>query len=245
MMQPVESPTRPHIAIVDGYSDRQSTVVRWLSEAGAVCELYDSIESLIENHWDRWSDIAILGAESVTEDVIAVIGKLARYRHRIATPVLVLGKAEVGIEVAMLDAGADGYVRWPIRQETLSARIGALLRRAYGMHTHALREAYGSYVFDIRLRRVLMDGQAVELAPKELQIALALFRNRAGYVSLQQIWNLAWGRDAEDEALKRTVTVHISRIRRKLELSGAWGWRLVFSSDHGYRLIESGSTEHR
>ncbi|MDN5939869.1 MAG: winged helix-turn-helix domain-containing protein, partial [Salinisphaera sp.] len=83
-------------------------------------------------------------------------------------------------------------------------------------------------------RQVSVDGTPVDLTQREYELARYLFRRQGRIVSrdalLENIWNLGGG------VSTRTVDTHISRLRKKLGLSGENGWRLTAVYQHGYRI---------
>ena len=111
----------------------------------------------------------------------------------------------------------------------------ALLRRT-GMHTDARMddEEFAPYAIDPGRRRVTLNGQEIVLTEREFDLALFLFRRRGRIVSrdslLENVWNLP------GDVATRTVDTHVSRLRKKLELGGEYGWRLSAVYQHGYRL---------
>jgi DNA-binding response OmpR family regulator len=90
------------------------------------------------------------------------------------------------------------------------------------------------YSLDGKRRRISVDGREVELTQREFDLASFLFRRQGRIVSrdalLENVWNLSAA------VSTRTVDTHVSRLRKKLELSGEHGWRLAAIYQHGYRL---------
>jgi DNA-binding response OmpR family regulator len=133
-----------------------------------------------------------------------------------------------------LAAGADDYVVKPPKQGELLARVAAVLRRrgvdAEGSDTLELPP----YSIDSQRRQVSINGEPVDLTQREYELACYLFRRQGRIVSrdalLENVWNLAGG------VSTRTVDTHISRLRKKLGLSGEYGWRLTAVYQHGYRI---------
>ncbi len=90
------------------------------------------------------------------------------------------------------------------------------------------------YTLDHDRARILIDGADTDLTQREFDLAVHLFRRHGRIVRrealLESVWNIA------ANVPTRTVDTHISRLRRKLQLDGSLGWRLVAVYQHGYRL---------
>ena len=116
--------------------------------------------------------------------------------------------------VSCLDAGADDYVVKPYTTEQLEARIRAVLRRTAGGRTPRENLVVGGLELDVAARKVTLDGDALELSPREFDL-LRHLAERAGDVVtkkelLAEVWQQAWG------GSDKTVDVHLSWLRRKL-----------------------------
>lgn len=135
-----------------------------------------------------------------------------------------------------LAAGADDYMVKPIRPVELSARLHALLRRAYPdtRQRDDERLSWGRYAFDVVARQAQRDGLAVPLTPKEFDLALLMFRNANRVVPREHMVTAVWGR--EFSPMSRTIDTHMSRVRNKLELWDEHGVRVVPVYTFGYRL---------
>jgi DNA-binding response OmpR family regulator len=115
--------------------------------------------------------------------------------------------------VSALDSGADDYLVKPYSVNQLEARIRAVLRRVEARATE-VPISVGSLRIDRQAREVTLDGQPVELSPKEFDL-LALLGERMGEVvskreMLAEVWRQPYGGG------DRTVDVHLSSLRSKL-----------------------------
>jgi DNA-binding response OmpR family regulator len=135
--------------------------------------------------------------------------------------------------VQALDAGADDYVAKPVRGGELIARVNALLRRSYPAPAKDI-ERFDGHVFDHRSGSVAISGDDVALTPKEFELGLLLFRNLDRAMSRSYMMDAVWGHDPD--LLTRTLDVHVSRVREKLKLRPALGYKLVPVYSYGYRL---------
>lgn len=116
--------------------------------------------------------------------------------------------------VAALDSGADDFLGKPYAMPELLARVGACLRRPPTACADAEITAGGIRVDDVA-HRVLVDGEALTLAPREYRLLAFLMANRDRVYSRSQLLTHVWGRNAGVGV--RTVDVHIRRLRSLLE----------------------------
>ncbi len=121
--------------------------------------------------------------------------------------------------VGCLDAGADDYVVKPFSTDQLEARIRAVMRRAGAGPAARRVVAVGALEIDPAARRVTLDGEEVELSPREFDLLRHLAEREGEVVTkrelLTELWNQPWG------GSDKTVDVHLSWLRRKLGESAA------------------------
>jgi two-component system response regulator PhoP len=154
-------------------------------------------------------------------------------RHkRLDTPVLVL-TAQEGKEsiIELLNAGADDYLGKPFDLGELLARIKALIRRGKGASHPVLR--FADVELNTLSQTVLRCGQPIFLSPTEYRILEYLIYRPRAVVSKQELLEHLYDFDWEHHS--NVVEVHISNLRRKLNLEGTEP--LIETLRHrGYRL---------
>lgn len=143
--------------------------------------------------------------------------------------------------VYALGHGADDYMIKPVKQLELNARVNALGRRAMPQDDEDSVLELAPYRFDKKDHSISKNGEPIQLTQKEFEVAYFLFRNRGRLLSRSYLLEHVWGQKAELNT--RTVDTHMSRIRTKLGISPADGWRLNSIYQHGYRLEEVGSKD--
>jgi DNA-binding response OmpR family regulator len=153
-------------------------------------------------------------------------------------PILVLtARGEEADKVRGLRLGADDYVTKPFGLLELLARVEALLRRAQGGVPAAPQESvlrFGDVVVDTTTRVVSRGGAAVELAPKEYELLLALLRGKGAVIPRLDLMRQVWG--YSDAVVTRTVDTHVAELRRKLEADPAAPRHILTVRKVGYRL---------
>lgn len=230
-------PFGSRVAVLDGDIERANRVEHTLGDAAFACRRYLSAQALIHGQCSQPSDVVVLGSDS-TGSCDASLNRIRQDSQTCRLPVLVLGPAINHQLVSMLESGADAMEIWPVSSTILVARVSALLRRVYGGNPVSCRESYDAYLFDTRSGRAWIHGRLIKLTPKEFKVALFLFRHQSLVVTPETLAEWAWGRDDSEYGWKRTVAVHISRIRQKLDLNGEQGFCLSFVTNRGYRLLK-------
>lgn len=135
--------------------------------------------------------------------------------------------------VAGLNAGADDYVIKPVTVAVLLARVDALARRAYPLLPERV-EVFDDYSFDTASGTLSRSGEPVNLTAKEFALALMLFRNMHRALSRAYLFEALWG--LNPDVPTRTLDVHISNVRTKLNLRPVNGYKLAPIYAYGYRL---------
>lgn len=147
---------------------------------------------------------------------------------------LVTSRAEDQDIVEGLNAGADDYLTKPLSSAVLQARINALMRRAYAQPPVSEVETHANVVFNESADTVIREGEAVVLTAKEFALARLLFRHLQRPLSRTYILETVWRN--EPSLNSRSLDMHISRIRTKLNLRPQGGFRLTPIYSYGYRL---------
>ena len=133
-------------------------------------------------------------------------------------PVLVLtAKGEEANKVQAFSIGGDDYVTKPFGVLELIARVRALLRRTRGKEAPPIPavERFGEIEVNPASRTVYRGGRLVPLAPRELDLLLALLRRRGAVASRAELLREVW--EYQTGVVSRTVDIHIAELRRKLE----------------------------
>jgi two-component system phosphate regulon response regulator PhoB len=118
--------------------------------------------------------------------------------------------------------GADDYVSKPFSPKELVLRVKAVLRRAPPAEPGAKRGRLlraGPIAVDVGANRVTVEGDEIELTPKEFQLLVCLVERRGRTQSRSALLEAVWDTTAEIET--RTVDMHVGRLRTKLGRAGA------------------------
>ncbi|MHB1135277.1 MAG: response regulator [Coriobacteriia bacterium] len=162
----------------------------------------------------RTPDLVVLDLSLPDTDGIELCEKM---RTWLAVPILVLSvRSDETDKIAALETGADDYLTKPFSAGELVARVGALLRRSAGGTTAPPVLMLDDLTIDIAGHRVLRDGIEVTLTPIEFGILSLLAQNADRLVTWTQISDAVWGPDWFADV--RTIRVHVSNLRKKIEI---------------------------
>lgn len=139
--------------------------------------------------------------------------------------------------VQALRRGADDCLTKPIDSDWLLARLQALLRRL--AHSETTDENAGPMHFglvevDVRKSVVRREGRRLDLSPKEYQLLAYLVRNPCQVFTREQLLHEVWGFD--NPPATRTVDVHVSWLRHKLEANPRQPHHIITVRGEGYRF---------
>ena len=141
---------------------------------------------------------------------------LRELRTRSSVPVLMLTARGDDIDrIIGLEVGADDYLPKPFNPRELAARIKAILRRLDERRAGPNRFAAGDITIDTALREVWAAGRPVQLTTVEFALLEVLVRNAGRALTRDYLTDVALGRKLG--AFDRTIDVHISNLRKKLE----------------------------
>ncbi len=204
---------QPRVLVVDDEPMVREVVAAYLQREGfRVTEAADGAAAL-----DRLAaglpDLVVLDLMLPHVDGYEVMRRL---RRRSDVPVILLtARAEEPDRVLGLELGADDYVVKPFSPRELAARVRSVLRRARP-RPEPVRLEFDGLVVDARTREVLVDGAPVELTAREFELLAFLAAAPRQVFSRGQLLEQVWD-SSPDYQDPSTVTVHVRRIRHKIE----------------------------
>ena len=209
-------------------------ITQWIEEAGHSCKHCVSGTELMSLLRRDSFDLALLDWEVPGMDGLEVLTSIREGGSTMPVLFATQRDDEASI-VGALSRGADDYMVKPVRKAELLARLNALGRRAGVIENNASAfQELGSWTIDRKMRVVALDGEPVKLTDKDYELASYLFLNVGKLLSRNHLLEKVWGIVSAIES--RTVDVHISRIRRSLEIKPERGFRIKTIYQHGYRL---------
>jgi DNA-binding response OmpR family regulator len=190
--------------VICRYLERDGFVVREASDGHAALDAVEEDEPAL-----IVLDLMLPGVDGLT-----ITRQLRKRRH---IPIIILtARGEPADRIAGLDLGADDYVAKPFNPQELVARVRAVLRRASGAAGLAEQGlTHDGLSIDPRTRAVTVDDRPVALTAKEFDLLWFLARHPRQVFTRAQLLDNVWGQEFYGDA--STVTVHIRRLREKIE----------------------------
>ena len=148
--------------------------------------------------------------------------------------ILLTARADEADRIVGLELGADDYVTKPFSPRELATRVKAVLRRAHPSPPPRGRISVGQLAIDAATREASRDGESLSLTAKEFDLLWFLASNANRVFSRDQLMHGVWGYSAALDT--GTVTVHVRRLREKLEADPSRPKLLETVWGVGYRL---------
>jgi len=202
------------VLVVDDEPMVREVVCAYLAREGFTVEEAADGRTALDHIRSQQPDLVVLDVMLPEIDGFSL---LAEVRKKTDVPVILLtARTEEPDRVLGLELGADDYVVKPFSPRELAARVRTVLRRAQTSRPVAERLQFDGLTIDGATREVTVDGRTVDLTPKEFELLAYLAASPRQVFSRAQILEQVW--DSSDEWQDpSTVTVHVRRIRQKIE----------------------------
>lgn len=227
------------ILIIDDDSKLRGLISEYLSSYGFSVISHDSGKDVLPAIKKHSPDLILLDYMLPVKDGIEVLREI---RGSYGLPVIMLtARGDETDRIVGLELGADDYIAKPFNTRELLARIKAVLRR----YNPENGEAAGESIHKITVEGLTLDpatmtieynNKSEDLSKTEFRIMEALMKNPNMVLSRDTIMNIAKGRDSI--AFERSIDVHISKLRTRLEkicgdklkIKTVWGTGYMFTS---------------
>ena len=223
------------ILVVDDDATLAEVVERYLVREGFEVEIVGDGRVALDRALANLPDLVVLDLMLPGIDGLEVCRRL---RALAPVPVIMLtARGDEADRVVGLELGADDYVAKPFSPKELVARVKAVLRRATGPLAASLP---GSQLqlddvdlrVDVAAREARLDGEVVPLTARELELLVFLMRHPRRAFQREELLQEVWGTRYGDTS---TVTVHVRRLREKIEPDPSSPSRIATVWGVGYR----------
>jgi two-component system, OmpR family, copper resistance phosphate regulon response regulator CusR len=218
------------LLVIEDHAKLLRTLQRGLQEEGYAVSVAGNGADGYELARGSGVDAVILDLMLPGQDGLTVLRNLRR--DGFGKPILIMtARDAIAERVTGLDAGADDYLVKPFAFDELLARLRALLRRSAA--PEPTRLAVAGLEMDLIRRRVLRNGQLIELTPRQFELLQYLMRHAGYVVSREMIVRDVW----QDSSGIQTniVEVSMNHLRRRIERP-EWPQLLHTVRGAGYEL---------
>jgi two-component system response regulator ResD len=221
------------VLVVDDEPMVREVLARYLEKDGFAVDTASDGVAALERFEAGRPDLVLLDLMLPGVDGLEVFRRIRAQAP--AAVIMLTAKGDETDRVVGLELGADDYITKPFSPREVVARVRTVLRRVRpDVLVPASPLRHGDLEIDYPRREVRLAGRPVKLTRKEFDLLL-LLASRPGVTFtrselLEQVWDFAWEGDTS------TVTVHIRRLREKIEVNPSEPRRLITVWGIGYRF---------
>jgi len=235
-----------HVLVIDDDPTVRDVVGRYLARAGYQVSQAQDGEQGLRLVAARMPDLVVLDLMLPGRSGLEICAEL---RAHSSVPVIMLtALGEEEDRVVGLELGADDYVTKPFSPRELVLRVGSVLRRsrdvagAVGTNPGSAPTVVdGELVVDVNARRAVLAGRDLALTVREFDLLAFLIRHPGQAFGRPELLDRVWGWSFGDQS---TVTVHVRRLREKVEVDPTNPRRISTVWGVGYRYdLESGDSD--
>ncbi len=218
------------ILVVEDDDKLRQELQIFLSRNGYAVTGVEQFDNTLSDILQAEADLVLLDINLPSEDGEYILKEL---RKESDVPVIMITSRDSEMdELLSMHYGADHYVTKPFNTQILLAKIMAILKRTSNAMSQE-RMNCGAFVLDLSKSRIEREDRWIELTVNELKIIKCLVKHKGNIVSREDIMNDLWDSNAFID--DNTLTVNMTRIRRKLEELGLQDV-IVTKRGQGYTL---------
>ena len=202
------------VLVVDDDDTVAKVVLDYLARAGHVAARAADGRRALESLERKVPDLVVLDLMLPEIDGLEVCRRV-RGQHPDLPVIMLTALGEEDDRIAGLEVGADDYLTKPFSPRELVLRVESVLRRANGPATTGTVLTAGAITVDTSGRRATRDGVELPLTIRELDLLAFLMAHPGIAFNREQLMREVWGWTFGDQS---TVTVHVRRLREKVEV---------------------------
>lgn len=236
-------PLAKSILVVDDETTIREVVRRYLERDGfkvrEAADGYACLDALA----DHVPDLIVLDLMLPGIDGLTITRQLRLNPKYKGIPIVMLtAKGETNDRIRGLDLGADDYIPKPFAPREVVSRVNAVLRRSGSpLIEPGVRLELGELIIDAGARTVIIGDQNITLSAKEFDLLYHFAQNPRQVFTREQLLEQVWGYEFFGDA--STVTVHIRRLREKIETDPSDPKYIVTVWGVGYKFETSNALE--
>ena len=224
---------RPLVLLVEDDETVSEVVERYLEREGFRVEVVSDGADAV-SRFDEKVDVIVLDIMLPSMDGLEVCRRL---RSTSAVPIIMLtALGEESDRIMGLELGADDYLAKPFSPRELTARVKSVLRRANGTLAPQVAQGElkaGAITLNLDAHEVAVAGDPIVLTSREFELLAWLMTHPKRVFTREELLERVWGYSYGD---KSTVTVHVRRLREKIEADPAQPRHVATVWGLGYRF---------
>ena len=227
-MEEIEEGKKMTILIADDEARIRTLIAKYAAFEGYLTEEAEDGMQAVEMCRKKAYDLVIMDVMMPELDGFSAVREI---RKDSKVPVIMLSaRGEEYDRIHGFELGIDDYVVKPFSPKELMMRVGAVLKRSGAQQVDEVI-SFDGLTIDFTARRVSIDGQELDLSPKEYELLFYMVRNRGIALSREKLISDVWGYDFFGD--DRTLDTHIKLLRKQL---GKYADRITTLRGVGYRF---------
>ncbi|MEO1490250.1 MAG: response regulator transcription factor [Pseudomonadota bacterium] len=227
------------VAIADDDPELLKQLSGAMAQTKHQCEAFRNGNELLTSLRRETYDVVLVDWNMPGKTGLGIIEWAVENLEKPPAFILLTSRSDKSDVVRGLEAGAVDYVVKPESHEVILARLEAANRRLRPPEADRF-SVFGDYEIDRLLKKVSWNGEQVKLTNKEVELATLFFDNLNRPLSRAYIFGQVWGGVPDVES--RTLDLHVSRIRSKLQLRPHHGFAIQTVFGFGYRMDRCNET---
>ena len=229
---------QPKILVVDDDKEIVGAIKKRLEmEDYEIITAYDGLEAM-DVLMEQEVQLLIIDVMMPKMDGLSATMKIRESKN---IPIIILSaKTEESDKILGLSMGADDYIMKPFDSKEMVARVKAVLRRYHPAKPEIPADSnskcveYPGLVINLTNYSVQVDGETVDMPPKELELLYFLASSPNQVFTREQLLDHIWGYEYVGDT--RTVDVHIKRLRKKISDHPSWNLGTVWGIGYKFEV---------